>query len=322
MFMHWLALKEMGTAMEVLSSKGKWPGRPEDTLVPAVRTAVGRKRGSRIGTVSTLCVSPKHGSRLPLPALSFKQSIIGDCQSESGEASVMTAKIKNKGALLGKDNLLVESLLCAASVADEEVVKEVVDSEDTQTNRLTKHVWITGDNIYVSGLDLTWDNFQIGDLLVLPDIVLVNTGYPHTACYKYGVRAGEVPKRFVNSEEGCALRVRGIKGAVLHRKSGLCKVERGESVRIIPKHCSTYKKVLSMCVPPPLAEGHLVYRTLGGERLRAMLGQVEEYVTLLITAGMEAARVERKKYRRKLPAVVNQAIDEPLPVWRFLSPRF
>ena len=37
-------------------------------------------------------------------------------------------------------------------------------------------VYAIGDNCYVSGLDLSWANLGIGDVLVTPGAVLLNTG--------------------------------------------------------------------------------------------------------------------------------------------------
>ena len=112
-----------------------------------------RKTRNKAGRIRTLCVSPINGSRLPCDVIELKQSIVGDCQSLTGVSSPYTAKIKNKGvSYLGEANTYLESLLCAVSVGDQDLVHEVV--QGLVAPRL-ETVWVTGDNVYISDLDMT-----------------------------------------------------------------------------------------------------------------------------------------------------------------------
>ena len=63
--------------------------------------------------------------------------------------------------------------MCSVTVSDDDIVREIVHGCDPP-----RSTWVTGDNIYVSGLDMSWENFKIGDLLVMESgVVIVNTGY-------------------------------------------------------------------------------------------------------------------------------------------------
>ena len=154
--------------------------------------------------------------------MTLRQSIVGDAQSHKGcqedtrgnaggdskddaepDARTEPVRHKNAGPLLGKENRFVESLLMGVSIGDIDLVSEVV--RGVEAPRVAEP-WATGDNVYVSGLDLSWQNFGVGDLLVVGGgedgggdfTAIINTGFPHFACWKYGVRAGTGPKEFVN----------------------------------------------------------------------------------------------------------------------------
>lgn len=207
-----MAAMELDSARDFMAKYGKFQGRSQSDLAGAIKQTMKQKSASVSGRVATLCVSPENGWRLVRDEVEVKQSIIGDCQNKLGCQSIDAAKIKNSVALLDDANRFVESLLAAVSIGDEDLVNEVMTGVSPPR---VKQVWATGDNIYLSGIDMSWHNFHIGDLLVFPSVVVVNTGYPHWACWKYAVRAGEDPKDYINSKEGSALRIRGIKGAVL-----------------------------------------------------------------------------------------------------------
>jgi len=297
----------LGGARECLKARGKYMGRSKKELVGAVQAVIKTKARSSAGVVKTLCISPQNGTRMPCDHFEIKQSIVGDCQSKSGHPTVKTAKIKNRGALLGKENLYVESLLCAVSIGDQQIVQEVVRGNSFPQ---TEEVWVTGDNVYISGIDMSWENFGIGDLLLFPHVAILNSGYPHFACWKYAVRAGNDPKNYINSLEGIMLRMRGIKGAVLLRKedSSIFGIHRGDSVRIIQRGTLEYSHVLSQH-RPPLQEGEVVNFSMEEHTsLSASAEDTSSYVDLLIYAGKEAARIDEKRYRRKLPSHVKLEI--------------
>jgi len=256
---------------------------------------------SMSGVVTALCISPMNGSRSPCEELQAKQSIVGDCQCQEGWATRSSAKIKNSGALLGDNNLFVESLLAAVSIGDTDIVQEVTSG--ARAPRLEK-VWVTGDNVYVSGLDMSWYNFRVGDLLVMPNAVVVNTGYPHFACWKYAVRAGEQPKAYINSEDGVGLRMRGIKGAFLMPSSS---IKTADSVRIVRHGTLDYDRVVQTCCPPLEAGTEVVFR-MGSEELRVKAHDTKAYIDLLISAGRAAGRIDAANYKRTLPEIVREEL--------------
>lgn len=261
------------------------------------------------GTVAALCISPANGSRLVCEKVTAKQSILSDCQHKDGWTSATAANIKNVGShLLGDENLFVESLLCGVSVGDADVVREVV--RGVQAPRL-EEIWVTGDNVYVSGLDMSWNNFGAGDLLVTPGAAIVNSGYPHFACFKYAARAGTDPRAYINSEEGTALRLRGIKGAFLlpvAREASSATICTADAVRIVRRGTPEYERTLQ-AFRPPLEEGTRLVFQAGGREVAATAGDTKAYVDLLVFAGLEAGRLDAKRYQRTLPEVVKKALD-------------
>eukprot|EP00930_Biecheleria_cincta_P064383 TRINITY_DN49966_c0_g1_i1.p1 TRINITY_DN49966_c0_g1~~TRINITY_DN49966_c0_g1_i1.p1 ORF type:complete len:380 (+),score=45.94 TRINITY_DN49966_c0_g1_i1:104-1141(+) len=286
-----------------MAKHGKFQGRSQSDLADAIKQTMKRKSASVSGTVTTLCVSPENGWRIVRDEVEVKQSIVGDCQNKLGWQSPDAAKIKNSGALLGDENIFVESLLSAVSIGDEDIVREVMVGVSAPR---VKEVWATGDNLYISGIDMSWNNFRIGDLLVFPSIVIINTGYPHWACWKYAVRAGEDPKDYINSKEGSVLRMRGIKGAVLlpSPSSSSGSVKNNDRVRIVHKGSDEYLRIIQDC-RAPLSEGTELFF----QGMRAMSSDTLAYVNLLVFAGSESGRIDTKRYGRNLSAVANRQYD-------------
>lgn len=68
---------------------------------------------------------------------------------------------------------------------------------------------LAGDNLYVD-LDLSADNLPCGQQLALGSAVLEITGEAHNGCKKFARRFGPDAVRFVNSELGKRLHLRGI----------------------------------------------------------------------------------------------------------------
>jgi hypothetical protein len=72
-----------------------------------------------------------------------------------------------------------------------------------------------GDQLYVD-LDLSVDNLPPGSRLGVGEAAVIEvTKYPHTGCAKFVERYGADATRFVNTEEGRALRLRGLNGTVV-----------------------------------------------------------------------------------------------------------
>ena len=68
---------------------------------------------------------------------------------------------------------------------------------------------LAGDQLYVD-LDLSEDNLQAGQRLVLGSAILEVTDKPHRGCAKFARRFGKEALEFVNSPQGWQLHLRGI----------------------------------------------------------------------------------------------------------------
>jgi len=293
----------LGGAREFLKVHKKLEGRREKDLEEAIQFVMDGKSGSVVGSVAQLCTSPINGARMPCEFVEVRQSLVGDCQSSKGWHTVGTARVKNVNSiLLGKKNLLVESLLCGITVSDHDLVSEVV--QGLQAPRLDE-VWVTGDNVYAEGLDMSWHNFGVGDLLVLPGLVIVNSGFPHFACWKYAVRAGNGPKKYINSIHGTLNRVRGIKGAVLLPRDGMSTIHAKDTIRIVRRDSEEFEEIVQNYRPPLL--GELVYHGKEG-KVRVSPGDTKAYIDLLVEAGCDAAVVDATKYKRDLPVHLRQVL--------------
>jgi hypothetical protein len=85
---------------------------------------------------------------------------------------------------------------------------------------------LAGDQLYVD-LDLSVDNLPPGARLSIGEAVLEVTEVPHRGCQKFSARFGLDALRFVNSEEGRFLRLRGLNARVV----GPGRIRRGDLVR-------------------------------------------------------------------------------------------
>lgn len=73
---------------------------------------------------------------------------------------------------------------------------------------------LAGDQLFVD-FDLSEDQLSPGDTLHVGPVILRISDKPHRGCHKFAARFGPVALRFVNSDEGRALRLRGIYGTVV-----------------------------------------------------------------------------------------------------------
>ena len=85
---------------------------------------------------------------------------------------------------------------------------------------------LAGDQLFVD-LDLSAENLPPGTRLALGSAVIEVTKQPHTGCAKFVERFGLDAVKFVNSDEGKRLHLRGINARV--RLPGVIRV--GEIVR-------------------------------------------------------------------------------------------
>lgn len=85
-----------------------------------------------------------------------------------------------------------------------------------------------GDQLYVD-FDLSEENLPAGTRLAIGSAVVEVTSQPHTGCRKFAARYGQDAVKFVNSEEGKKLRMRGlnariVQGGVIHVGDKLIKL--------------------------------------------------------------------------------------------------
>jgi hypothetical protein len=73
---------------------------------------------------------------------------------------------------------------------------------------------LAGDQLYID-MDLSGENLPPGTRLALGAAVVEVTAVPHTGCKKFAERFGSDAVRFVNSEEGKQLHLRGINAKVV-----------------------------------------------------------------------------------------------------------
>jgi hypothetical protein len=85
---------------------------------------------------------------------------------------------------------------------------------------------LAGDQLYVD-LDLSEANLPPGSRLAVGSAVIEVTDAPHLGCKKFRERFGEDALRFVNSDVGRKLRLRGVNTKVV--RSG--RLELGDTIR-------------------------------------------------------------------------------------------
>jgi MOSC domain-containing protein YiiM len=73
---------------------------------------------------------------------------------------------------------------------------------------------LAGDQLYID-LDLSVANLPAGTRLTVGSAVIEVTEPPHTGCAKFAERFGMNAARFVNSEQGRQLRLRGVNAKVI-----------------------------------------------------------------------------------------------------------
>lgn len=73
---------------------------------------------------------------------------------------------------------------------------------------------LAGDQLYLD-LDISEDNLPAGTRLAIGSAVIEVTDQPHTGCAKFTQRFGLDAHRFVNSEQGKKLRLRGLNARVV-----------------------------------------------------------------------------------------------------------
>ena len=77
-----------------------------------------------------------------------------------------------------------------------------------------EHWSFAGDQLYLD-FDFSAENFPVGSRLRIGSAIIEVTPPPHTGCHKFVSRFGLEAMRFVNSELGRELRLRGLNAKVV-----------------------------------------------------------------------------------------------------------
>jgi hypothetical protein len=121
----------------------------------------------------------------------------------------------------------------ADGAAHPDMQLNVINARLIQLVAQNKDRWaLAGDQLYVD-LDLSEENLPAGTQLRLGDAIIEVTNQPHTGCKKFVARFGLDAMKFVNSDIGKQLHLRGINAKVI--KPGAIRV--GDAVRTLNR-CS------------------------------------------------------------------------------------
>ena len=94
---------------------------------------------------------------------------------------------------------------------------------------------LAGDQLYVD-LDLSEANLPPGTRLELGSAVIEITAQPHRGCAKFAEHFGREALRFVNSDAGRELRLRGVNAKVIVAGG----ITQGVEIRKLPPRTSAY----------------------------------------------------------------------------------
>lgn len=98
----------------------------------------------------------------------------------------------------------------------------IMNSRVTALVAQDKERWpLAGDQLYID-MDLSKENLPAGARIQVGSAVLEVSPLPHTGCYKFVARFGEDAMKFVNSDVGKELCLRGINAKVV--QAGVVRV--------------------------------------------------------------------------------------------------
>ncbi len=148
-----------------------------------------RSSPTDVGTLELIVARPSVGERQVLDSatLDLAVGLVGDNWLERG------SRHTDDGTAILDQQLNVINARLARLVAGDDVDRRA----------------LAGDQLHLD-LDLSVENLPAGSRLTIGEAVIEVTPSPHTGCAKFTQRFGLDAMRFVNSEVGSALRLRGL----------------------------------------------------------------------------------------------------------------
>lgn len=145
------------------------------------------------------------------------------CRPRINEREVLVeGKLHPLEGLIGDGWMTRSSSRTADGSAHPEMQLNVINSRLITLVARSKDRWpLAGDQLYLD-LDLSKDNLPAGTRLALGEAVIEVTAQPHTGCKKFVERFGAEAMKFVNSEMGRRLCLRGINAKVV--EAGVIRV--------------------------------------------------------------------------------------------------
>lgn len=160
-----------------------------------------------VGTVEMIVRRPAEDEREVLPEgeLTFADGLVGDSWRMRGSRHT------------------------ADGLADPDTQLNVMNSRCVALLARDRDRWsLAGDQLYLD-IDLSGANLPVGSRLSLGSATIEVTDQPHMGCAKFSKRFGADARKFVNSDEGRRLRLRGLNARVVQPGT----VRQGDTVRKI-----------------------------------------------------------------------------------------
>lgn len=132
------------------------------------------------------------------------------------------AELDPAGGLIGDNWIVRGSSRTPDGSAHPEMQINIMNARVTALVAREKERWpLAGDQLYID-MDLSKENLPAGSQIAVGSAVLEVSAYPHLGCKKFVSRFGVDAMKFVNSEVGKQLRLRGINAKVI--QGGVVKV--------------------------------------------------------------------------------------------------
>ncbi len=132
------------------------------------------------------------------------------------------AELDPAGGLIGDNWSVRGSSRTPDGSAHPEMQINIMNARVTALVAQEKERWpLAGDQLYID-LDLSKENLPAGSRIAVGSAVLEVSPLPHLGCHKFVSRFGVDAMKFVNSQVGKALCLRGINAKVVH--GGVVKV--------------------------------------------------------------------------------------------------